>query len=265
MNHRGGGSSSRGSSSPQVETFLNGSNNLMPLSEDNNNNINLNLNSPFTAFRHDDTGYNTPTTSTSITGGFAYESRDRSREMSRERNPGGFRDDPFYNRIGSRQHREDELMHNNNMNSNIITREQLLLQHRDWDWERDNRDRDRDLNDPRGWENRTYRNNGFLSAGANEFVTPPSLSFQCPVCHDLIQESMILSGCNHSFCSQCIYLTFQNEKNCPLCRHHFNFEGKKKGGVKKTTKKKKNYPHIRYPSQLGLEGFGARDHGLLRL
>ncbi|KAK9686908.1 E3 ubiquitin-protein ligase traf7 [Basidiobolus ranarum] len=51
-----------------------------------------------------------------------------------------------------------------------------------------------------------------------EFVSPPSLSLQCPICHDVCKDPLITSVCNHSYCAACIYQSLDLEPFCPLCR-----------------------------------------------
>lgn len=59
-----------------------------------------------------------------------------------------------------------------------------------------------------------------------EFVTPPSQSLLCPVCHDVCHEPLITNVCHHSFCTACIFQTLeQGESACPLCRRHLSDRG----------------------------------------
>ncbi|KXS19187.1 WD40 repeat-like protein [Gonapodya prolifera JEL478] len=51
-----------------------------------------------------------------------------------------------------------------------------------------------------------------------QFLTKPSTSLYCPICHDLLTDPVITSQCNHSFCAACIQRALEVDSTCPLCR-----------------------------------------------
>ena len=42
--------------------------------------------------------------------------------------------------------------------------------------------------------------------------------FRCPVCKEYLKDPVILTGCSHNFCSECIRRTLLHKNECPVCR-----------------------------------------------
>jgi hypothetical protein len=53
------------------------------------------------------------------------------------------------------------------------------------------------------------------------FIDPPPESFVCQICKDVFLEPVILTGCGHTFCHQCIMSCFTNKTECPSCRRSY--------------------------------------------
>ncbi|KAI9331439.1 WD40-repeat-containing domain protein [Zopfochytrium polystomum] len=51
-----------------------------------------------------------------------------------------------------------------------------------------------------------------------EYVSKPSESLLCPICHEVFASPVISRICNHSFCDHCIFRSLELEAACPLCR-----------------------------------------------
>ncbi|KAG9017476.1 E3 ubiquitin-protein ligase rad18 [Tulasnella sp. 427] len=43
-------------------------------------------------------------------------------------------------------------------------------------------------------------------------------SLRCPICKDLVRAPVMLTGCGHSFCSQCVRESLNLQEECPQCR-----------------------------------------------
>lgn len=43
-------------------------------------------------------------------------------------------------------------------------------------------------------------------------------SLECPSCKDLLVEPVLLTGCGHTFCSECLSNHLKRIKTCPVCR-----------------------------------------------
>ncbi|KAL7748930.1 E3 ubiquitin-protein ligase traf7 [Sorochytrium milnesiophthora] len=57
-----------------------------------------------------------------------------------------------------------------------------------------------------------------------EFVSEPSLSLQCPICHEVCTDPVITHVCHHSYCAGCIAKSLDVEPYCPLCRRRLRRE-----------------------------------------
>ncbi|KAJ1501617.1 hypothetical protein HMI54_009824 [Coelomomyces lativittatus] len=64
------------------------------------------------------------------------------------------------------------------------------------------------------------------SSSAILFVTKPSLSLLCPICHEVCHNPVITHACHHSYCRSCIVKSLEYESYCPLCRRKLNPEGR---------------------------------------
>eukprot|EP01084_Bolivina_argentea_P108679 194249_1 len=42
---------------------------------------------------------------------------------------------------------------------------------------------------------------------------------RCPVCKNYFKDPVILTGCSHNFCSNCIRRSLLHKNQCPVCRH----------------------------------------------
>ncbi|KAG8935085.1 E3 ubiquitin-protein ligase rad18 [Tulasnella sp. 417] len=43
-------------------------------------------------------------------------------------------------------------------------------------------------------------------------------ALRCPICKDLVRAPVMLTGCGHSFCSQCVRESLNLQEECPQCR-----------------------------------------------
>ena len=58
------------------------------------------------------------------------------------------------------------------------------------------------------------------------FLTKPSDSLVCVICHDVLEEPQSLLKCGHTFCLSCIVkLQGPDPKKCPTCRQPINANG----------------------------------------
>ena len=47
---------------------------------------------------------------------------------------------------------------------------------------------------------------------------------KCPICYkNFLEDKMIQTDCNHSFCIECITKWLSKNNTCPLCRSHIPF------------------------------------------
>ncbi|KAG9008841.1 E3 ubiquitin-protein ligase rad18 [Tulasnella sp. JGI-2019a] len=47
-------------------------------------------------------------------------------------------------------------------------------------------------------------------------------SLRCPICKDILRAPVLLTGCGHSFCSQCVRESLNVQEECPQCRARAN-------------------------------------------
>lgn len=52
----------------------------------------------------------------------------------------------------------------------------------------------------------------------NRFESPVNSEFVCPICHDVLEDPLVISHCEHVFCSACIKDWLSRSKCCPIDR-----------------------------------------------
>ena len=50
------------------------------------------------------------------------------------------------------------------------------------------------------------------------FATEPPSSYICAICHDVLQNAVVMKECGHSFCNECANECVSRKSCCPNCR-----------------------------------------------
>jgi hypothetical protein len=66
----------------------------------------------------------------------------------------------------------------------------------------------------------------FVALDNDRYIAYPEISdrgLECPICISVITGTVVVTPCNHRFCSRCLNRHYRNKPECPMCRKAFTF------------------------------------------